>query len=147
MFIYPSVDSTPKVPQARFAASQAKLNADFIEAAEKGYVDTFIELLTGGNVNINAIRKPINNTALIFASGHGRPGMVEGLIAYGAELNHQNVSGNSALMFAAQNGHVEIVKMLLDAGADKTLTNTSNETALSRAQSYGHNDIVAILNT
>ncbi len=145
MFINQSVYSVPKAPQVRFAASQAKLDADFIKAAEKGYVDTFIELLTEGKVDINAIRKPINNTALIFASGYGRPGMVEGLIAYGVELNHQNVSGNSALMFAAQNGHVDIVKMLLDAGADKTLKNTSNETALTRAQRYHHDDIVALL--
>ena len=147
MVINASINSIPKTPQIRFTASNAKLNADFIKAAEKGYVDTFIELLTEGNVDINAIRKPINNTALIFASGFGRPGMVEGLIAYDAELNHQNVSGNSALMFAAQNGHVEIVKMLLDAGADKTLKNTSNETALIRAKNYGHNDIVTLLNT
>ena len=112
---------------------------DFIEAAKKGFLDTFIEILTeespARKIDINSTNV-IGNTALMMAAGNGHPGMVEGLIEYKAQLDMQNRFGKSALIFAALNGEAECVDLLLKAGANKDLKDEDGKTALELAQQY-----------
>lgn len=133
-FKRPVFSSNPVDPK------QQRVN-DFIEAAKKGFLDTFVEILTEDNpakkIDVNATNV-IGNTALMMAAGNGYPGMVEGLLEYEANPNLQNRFGNTALMFAALNGQVESVELLLKAGADKTLKNEDGLTALDRAREYQH---------
>ena len=67
------------------------------------------------------------------------------MIAKGAAVNAQNLTGETALMYAAWRGHSEIVKLLLEHRADATLKNRQGDTALTLAESRGHLDIVRML--
>ena len=59
----------------------------------------------------------------MLAVSHGRMGVVQALLAQGAEVNLQDDEGSTALMCASEHGHVDIVKLLLaQADCDATLT-------------------------
>jgi len=76
------------------------------------------------------------NTALILAASYNYPKeqgsikIVQWLIAQGADVNKQNITGTSALMKAAQQGNPYIVKILQTNGADIARRNNMNQDAL-----------------
>uniref|UniRef100_A0A8D3ALW8 KN motif and ankyrin repeat domains 1b n=1 Tax=Scophthalmus maximus TaxID=52904 RepID=A0A8D3ALW8_SCOMX len=102
------------------------------------------QLFTRGDVNAKASQA--GQTALMLAVSHGRMGMVQALLAQGAEVNLQDDEGSSALMCASEHGHADIVKLLLaQPDCDTTLTDGDDSTALSIALEAGHNDIAVLL--
>lgn len=82
---------------------------------------------------------------LMEASLHGHRGVVELLIAEGANVNGKNANGNTALHFAAPGGHEAIVRTLLAHGADKMAENTDGEKPIDRAAKSGQKRIVVLL--
>lgn len=113
-------------------------------------------------------------TALMLAVSHGRMGMVQSLLAQGAEINLQDDEGSTALMCASEHGHADIVKLLLaQPDCDAALTDgvcepcasvnmgsshcqtfhnislcvclQDDSTALSIALEAGHHDIAVLL--
>lgn len=95
----------------------------FLDAAETGHfniISNFIEM----GVDINALDKNSNSTALILASDVGNVEMVQLLIKAGADVNILNVEKYTALMCVANQGPRErsesnpiIAKLLLENGA------------------------------
>lgn len=63
--------------------------------------------------------------------------LVELIMSWQINVNHQTVTGNTALMYAAFKGSERGVRRLLDAGADPTLRNAQGFTALD----YAENDL------
>jgi hypothetical protein len=75
----------------------------------------------------------------------GETGLLEQLLARGAEVNAINAEGVTALMIAAYHGNVEMVRALTDYGADLHATDDDGFTALTLADHSGHEEIVRIL--
>ena len=84
-------------------------------------------------------------TALIQASENGHEGIVQALLAKGAEINHQAKTGVTALIQASQNGHEGIVQVLLAGGAEIDIQDGDGVTALIMAAYQGHEGIVKAL--
>lgn len=76
------------------------------------------------------------SSQLIAAEKKGNLGLVNQLIAAGADLNYRNKYGSTALMLAARR-HAKIAQALINAGADLNLQNRYGYTALIAAAVYG----------
>ena len=83
--------------------------------------------------------------ALIQASQNGHEGIVQALLAKGAEINIQAKTGVTALIQASQNGHEGIVQVLLAGGAEIDIQAKTGSTALYMASQNGHEGIVQAL--
>ncbi|CAF3466677.1 unnamed protein product, partial [Fusarium graminearum] len=72
------------------------------------------------------------------AAGEGHLGVIEKLLAAGADVNAAAASeyGRTALQAAAWGGHLEVIEKLLAAGADV------NANALQAATERGHLEVV-----
>ncbi len=76
-------------------------------------------------------------TGLMIAAGRNEVGLLEGLLAAGADLDEQNEAGRTALMFAAEAGAAEAVRLLLARGADAERHASEGRTALTLAAESG----------
>lgn len=74
------------------------------------------------------------DTPLILASWFGKTGMVNMLLAAGADVDQTNNFDSTALMAAAEEGQKFIVESLLAKGANKKRVNHKGETAFDIAQ-------------
>ena len=75
----------------------------------------------------------------------GREGIVQALLAKGAEIDHQAKNGTTALLMASQKGHQGIVQTLLAKGAEIDLQAKNGATALYIASQKGHEGTVQAL--
>ena len=104
--------------------------------------------------DIHDVRGKDGETALFDAVKYGHTGMVELLLAKGADPNIQNqgdikkYKGYTPLMYAAQHGigdqdidWLAMTNILLDNGAKANITSRSDDTALSIAERNGFADI------
>ena len=86
------------------------------------------------------------NTPLMYATQMRKHGMIDALIAAGANVNVKGLDepgdGNTALMEAADNGDLWAVKRLLQAGADVRAATRRKETALYWGAASGNIDVV-----
>jgi serine/threonine-protein phosphatase 6 regulatory ankyrin repeat subunit B len=89
--------------------------------------------------------KDNHREALMTASCHGDPNVVEVLLDLGVDVNSTNIAGNTALMCASRLGRTETVKMLLKKGALVDALNEYRETALILASKSGKADVVQAL--
>jgi len=64
------------------------------------------------------------------AAACGHIGVMELLMSYGADINHQHKLGGTALHSAAYRNKLEALEMLIKAGADTELTNYEGQKAL-----------------
>ena len=81
-------------------------------------------------------------TPLAIAVNRGHAGIVEQLLAAGANPNIKLSSGSPPLAVAAAKGHAGIVEQLLAAGANPNIELSSRSTPLSIAAVRGHAGIV-----
>jgi len=84
-------------------------------------------------------------TPLYAGVSSGSAGVVELLLAKGANVNAKYLEGSTPLMFAADAGSVEIVKLLLAKGADVNARSEKGYTPLIGAASAGSVEIVKLL--
>ena len=70
---------------------------------------------------------------------------VDFLLANGADVNAQNMTGDHALLLASKKNSAENIKKLLSFKADINVADTSNVTAMMFAASHGYNELVDIL--
>ncbi len=79
-------------------------------------------------------------TALHHAAAHGSPGMLEALLAAGADPNATDNNGWEVcpLHSAASDGNAEAISVLIKAGAEPGLIAADGESDLMRAVMYGH---------
>ncbi len=113
-----------------------------VNHADREYVKMFIE--AGADVNA---RDDYGHTVLISAVDvMGGLGVVELLIANGAEINAKGIAKSSALYVAASSGNKEVVEFLIANGAEINAPVGDDEwTALSIAAFRGWKDIVILL--
>ena len=103
---------------------------------------TFKDIVEGGHIVDLLDEKKI---ALIQASQEGHGGIVQALLASGAEIDHQDEDGWTALYMASQNGHEGIVQALMARGAEIDHQAKNGYTALILASKNGHEGVVQAL--
>jgi ankyrin repeat protein len=111
-------------------------------AASTGSVEG-IELLleAGADINDKAVEVL---PALHVAARLGHSGVVELLIARGADIEIKN-NGSTALHLAAQQGHTQVVSILLDSGVGIESRDHHDSTALDSAAYEGHIHVISLL--
>jgi ankyrin repeat protein len=80
-------------------------------------------------------------TELMMAALEANIDEVARLIAQGANLEEQDVTGGTPLMWAVQGGSIDVVNLLIDKGADVGATGGRNATAFMIAVISGKEDI------
>jgi len=111
-------------------------------AAWRGQPDAVRWLLDrGAAVN----RKGKQWSALHYAAFAGHQGIVDLLLAHGADINARAPNDATVLMMAAREGHEALARRLLEAGADPNLTNDRGDTALAWAMRYGNYRIAQLV--
>ena len=82
------------------------------------------------------------NGRLIEAAWADDVARARGLVADGADVNHQDGTRQSAYLIATSEGHLELLELTLESGADVTSLDGFNGTGLIRAAERGHADVV-----
>lgn len=135
-------DGTQTCPQDM---EREAMNAELIQAAERGDTATVLQLLAAG-AEINS-RDERGRTAVMAATQGNRVATVQALIAAGADINLQDNRLDNPFLYAGAEGLLAIVKLTIDAGADTKLTNRFGGTALIPAAERGHVEVVTELLT
>lgn len=121
------------------------MNAQLIDAAERGDTDTVLQLLaTGAEINSRDER---GRTAVMAATHGNQVATVEALIAAGADIDIQDNRLDNPFLYAGAEGLLDILKLTIDAGANTRLTNRFGGTALIPAAERGHIDVITELLT
>jgi hypothetical protein len=84
-------------------------------------------------------------TALHWAVDRGFPGIVQGLLEKGVEINPVDAWGNTPLHLAAWRGRVDATRLLVERLADEDCLNAAGQTALHLAALMGFREIVKAL--
>lgn len=80
-------------------------------------------------------------TALHYAAFAGHGGLVDRLLAAGADVNARSTNGSTVVMMAAREGHAGIARRLLAAGANPAFRNDFGDDAVAWAMRQGNYDI------
>lgn len=108
-------------------------NYDLLKAIDKQDVEEVERLLRTG-VNPDTRRRSSKEPALIIATRLNNLGLINALIAAGANVDIQDPDrGETPLMLRSIAGDTATMRVLLDAGADANATDRSLETALMKA--------------
>ncbi|KAK6498443.1 hypothetical protein TWF481_011035 [Arthrobotrys musiformis] len=126
-------------------------------------VKLLLESSSGPNVDRNIDRHAIDNTygrsALSWAAGNGREGVVAELLGWRSwfrwipffgprtdiGLNSQDRYQRTPLVYAVWTGNTGVIKLLLEAGAAADLSDDIEGTPLSYAICSGRDDVVKLL--
>jgi uncharacterized protein len=84
-------------------------------------------------------------SALLWAASKGTKGVVEVLLAKGADPNAANAYQRTPLVSAAEAGHTRVCEILLKHGADADAATSVGSTALMCAALNGHGPVVQLL--
>ncbi|MVW79833.1 hypothetical protein GOQ28_12975 [Bordetella sp. 02P26C-1] len=105
-------------------------------AAQAGLESAVAVLLSYG-AQVDRASEATGHTALMHAAARGSRGMVQRLLAQGANVDAQNHAGDTALLICAQRRVFPAVSLLLRGGADVNLANSRGKTALMLAAEAG----------
>jgi len=115
------------------------------EAVTAGDADEVAALLEDGADPNSVLNSHSGETALMKACWYGQGSVVDVLLKFGANIDHQDMGGDYPTLFAAFHGHNDIVKALCKAGAKVDLQNQSGHTALMIAVNSRLLDTVIVL--
>ena len=149
LFNYSSFGDTEGVISAlaqggRVTVRNPQGKTPLLVAAQKGHLNICDLLLEHGS-NVSDVDPATKNTALHFAAGHGRNGLVEALLSRRAEVNPQDRIGFTPLHAACQEGHLLCVLTLLKAGASITLPDNGGQLPIHLAAQLDRVEIVKTL--
>lgn len=119
------------------------------DAAMLGDTTSVLQALANGAKidSLDTRRSRNGRRALNWAAIHNRVAMVKLLLAKGATLDAQNLTGFTPLHHAAEAGSLEAARVLLEAGADPTLPNTAGRTPAETARSNQFPELASLLET
>ena len=131
----------------RIVASQSAAQYTPLHYAAWGNDDpAVIDILLAAGADLEARTSDSGRTALRIAVWDNEVGMVDALLAGGADPNAVEQNGNTPLHVAVVKGDVAVVESLLDAGADARAENASGDTPMEMAIEQGTQmDIVEAL--
>jgi ankyrin repeat protein len=126
------------------------LDDQLIDASKEGDLEKVRDLLSsppprGADVNAKGHGHEGLVSALHFASIRGHVGVVEVLLAKGANKNAVDGDLWTPLHLASSEGHVGVVERLLKRGADKNKETRDAERPIDLARFYGHPEVVRLL--
>ncbi|MDB6137096.1 MAG: hypothetical protein JWO94_168 [Verrucomicrobiaceae bacterium] len=124
--------------------ANARGDSLLIIATYHGHEELTILLLAQPAIEVD-YQNRMGFTSLTGASFKGYCGIMQALIAAGANVNHQNASGQTALMFASLTGRLEAVKLLLSHGADKEAQDATGKRAIDLAEMQEAAEVVTVL--
>ena len=104
-----------------------------------------VKNLLAAGVDVNALDKSIDSTALGEAVATGNLELVQTLLDAGADTNVRSSTGRTALMKLDEDGSAEIVRALIDAGARVNLKDEEGESALLVAAALEKSDVLQAL--
>ena len=84
-------------------------------------------------------------TSLILSVLGGHLGLVELLVAKGADVNHQKEGGHSSVQYAVSKGFKPVLEFLISKGADVNAVDDRQDSSLHRAATLGRTAIAKIL--
>ncbi|KAK3720948.1 hypothetical protein RRG08_047514 [Elysia crispata] len=109
-------------------------------AAELGFVD-IADFLLNKDADVNADDAYGNSALILSLNRAGSSDILNLLLAYKAEIDHQNSEGDTALMKAVEVMDIDAVRILILAGANLKLKNRKGKTARSIAVRLGIADV------
>ena len=115
-----------------------------LKAAEKGYVDCVLRLVTAG-AKFDRQSKWCQTSALTLAAENGHVDCVEVLLQCGCDPNQTDKFSNTPLHKAVAYEHQDCVRTLLEAGADVNKCNNYNCTPVSMAARNGSTKLLEML--
>ncbi len=110
-----------------------------IEASSRG-VTSRVEAWLNKGVSVNALHHSF--TPLIAAASSGQAGVINILVANGADVNQTDKYGNTALHFVAAKGQAGVINILVANGVDVNQTTKDGYTALYFARKQHHADVI-----
>jgi ankyrin repeat protein len=128
---------------AEYTPSEKK----FIEALEKGDLDTVDVMLSAGEARVTLPVTSSGDQPIHLAAGKGNPDLIELLVRHGADINALEVDKETPLMVAARWGMENSVRKLVELGALLDLRDKGGYTAIFRAAMDNRAGVIDILTT
>ncbi len=119
-------------------------NDPLVKAAFKDDIAAVRQLIASG-VDVNAIDKDADTTALMQAVEHGNGEMVQTLLGAGADINLKNKSGQTALMHLGEHSTEKMVWDLVAAGAKLNQRDDEGNSALMNVAAVDNKDVLQAL--
>ena len=117
-----------------------------IIAADGNQLDAVQMLLSHPEIDINLQENTSGNTALVYSAQRGHDGVVEKLLARGADMEVlQYKTNDTALIRAVDYGHASIVQTLLEHGADHHRKDYLGRGMLHSAAASGQPEVLRVL--
>jgi hypothetical protein len=124
-----------------YASPSAEEPAPELCQAEQQYQDGLSAAVDLFEREAAALRQYVEvlsgRTSLMLAAGRNETGLLDELLASGADVDEQNQAGRTALMFAAEAGAAGAVQLLRTRGADGERRSSDGKTALTLAAEAG----------
>jgi len=134
------------VPAAR-AQVPVSAQEQLWNASMQGDTVALAQALTSGAAidSLDTRRNPNGRRALNWAAWYDRAEAVRFLVAHGATVNLDNLTGFTPLHHAAENGSLNAARALLEAGADRAWPNARGELPADVARRQNHPEVAALI--
>ncbi len=128
-------------------AAQKDAQSRLWDAAMLGDTVALVKALADGAKvdSLDVGRSRNGRRALNWAAINNRVPAINLLLANGAAVNSQNLTGFSPLHHAAEKGSLEAARALLAAGADPLLGNAAGNTPADVARELGYDAVAALI--
>ncbi|KAK1766526.1 ankyrin-1 [Phialemonium atrogriseum] len=120
-------------------------NTSLFWASARGHENMVNLLLQSGAADDINFANDKGLTPLMVAAQHGHHGVVEALLARGADVHAVNSKQQSAIHLASHSGHLDIVSSLLSHGAALNSATANGKTPLIFAAAAGFADVADLL--
>ncbi|WP_147676314.1 ankyrin repeat domain-containing protein [Algibacter pacificus] len=125
------------------ALSQSKNNTDIFDAVRQGNLNQVKQYIEVDRKVVDTLNSH-NHSLLIIAAYYNQQSIVEHILPYVTNLNHNSDNG-TALAAAVVKNNVEIIKVLLNHKADVNLTDANGVSPLMYAIMFKNIQVIKLL--